>query len=177
MKYLSKFVKTDTDFLGWRLSLCREKRQFVRYFSALEWGGMEQAEAVARRMREALLADLATSKESVQEIFARYRKATPHLPYGITLLNPGQKRSRPKACSLEFGPCAGEQLETLSARWGITTSSIARIAVYLFYLRSTTEEWQNMDLKELVKLLTEEADGKELPSFDAFWKRVRDENE
>lgn len=77
MRYLNRFTQSNTAFLGWRLSLCREKMQFTRYFSALEWGGMEQAEEAARQIRNTLLAELAANKESVQEVFARYSKPKP----------------------------------------------------------------------------------------------------
>lgn len=167
MKYLTKFTKEDTDFLGWRLSLCRKGRQFVRYFSALEWGGMDRAESEARQIRESLLADLEANEETLPEIFERYRKTMPHLPAGMHAPCHGWERSHPKACSIKLGESASALVAEMRKRWGVDLTSIIRISLYMFIAWSRDKKQQGVVIQGLSEAMAAWADDG-MPTFEEF---------
>lgn len=166
MKHLSKFTRKDTNFEGWRLSVRRAGEKFVRYFSALELGGMEQAEAAARAMRDALLADLDRHPDKVADMMARYRKPACEYPAGLQRPQPVRGQELPKGCYLRYTPAAAELLETASRQWELSQASMMRVALYMF-LDWSRKEGKGLKVHDLVRFLDSLA-SEGFPTFSEF---------
>lgn len=177
MKYLSKFTKEYTSFRGWRLALKRGGVTFVRYFSALELGGMQQAEAEARRVRAALLRDLERAPEAAAaEIFARYRKAQPELPRGLRPPQ-GQAPAQPPAplrsCTLKCNEVCARLLDEVARQWGIDHPSALRAALYLFMAWSRQQGDGAQGARRLVDFLARQGEVAGLPPFSVLFAPKR----
>ena len=61
-------------FKGWRLCITRGGERFVRYFSDLKCGGVENSLAEAVAMRDAMLLELGDPASDYRAIFSRYRR-------------------------------------------------------------------------------------------------------
>ncbi len=167
MKYLYRFTKQDTNFEGWRLAMIRQGNKYVRYFSALEYGGMEQAEAAAREIRSALLADLEAHPENVLDIFAHYRKVGPTLPAGFRPARPEGLTSGRWFCAVGLSALASEAVEELCRRWGIDHTSVLRAGLYQLVAWSRKHGQHGATLQELAAYLDEIGKGC-LPPFVAY---------
>lgn len=76
-KYITRFSKENGKaytFAGWRLCITRDGERFVRYFSELKCGGVDEALAQALSMRNELLRELQAGDTSSAELFRRYRR-------------------------------------------------------------------------------------------------------
>lgn len=169
MKYLSKFTREFTAFCGWRLALKRSGESFVRYFSALELGGMDQAEAEARRMRDALLDDLEREPDAVAEIFARYRKAAPDLPEGLSLPVVGKSAGIPLSCSLRCNRETALLFAETARQWGIDYVSTFRAALYLFFAWSRLRKESSPGIRDLIDHLMSQGEAAGLPPFSQLF--------
>lgn len=166
-KYISKFTKEDTDFQGWRLALKRGGIQFVRYFSALEQGGMEQAEAEAIAMREALLADLERNPGKEAEVMERYRKPSSGYPAGLQKAQPSPSCTAKSSYTARLNPIARQLMEETARQWELTRSSVMRAALYMFLAWSRTEG-KGQSIQKLSDCLEELATKSGLPPFSEF---------
>lgn len=169
MKYLYRFTKQDTSFDGWRLAIIRQGNKYVRYFSALEYGGMEQAEAAAREIRSALLADLEAHPENVPDIFARYRKAPPMIPAGFRPAKAGGLPNDRWFGAVGLSALAREAVEELCSRWGIDRASVLRAGLYQLVAWCRKKGQQGATLQELAAYLDEMGKGC-LPPFSAYMR-------
>ncbi len=165
-KYISKFTKEDTDFQGWRLMLKRGGIQFVRYFSALEQGGMEQAEAEAIAMRTALLADLERNPGKEAEVMERYRKPASGYPAGLKKALPAASAAK-GTFSARFNPIAQQLINEIAGQWELTRTSIVLAALYMFLAWCRTEG-KGQSVQGLAKRLEELATPSGLPPFSEF---------
>ena len=169
MKYLYRFTKQDTSFDGWRLAIIRQGNKYVRYFSALEYGGVERAEAAAREIRSALLADLEAHPENVPDVFARYRKAPPMIPAGFRPAKAGGMPNGRLFCAVGLSAVAREAMEELCSRWGIDRTSVLRAGLYLLVAWYRKKGSQEATLQELAAYLDEIGEGC-LPPFAAYMR-------
>ena len=169
MRYLSKFTREFTAFQGWRLALKRGGESFVRYFSALELGGMQQAEAEARRVREALLSDLEKAPDDVAEIFARYRRKRPELPRGLRAPQSCRAAAPPRTCTLRCNRETAQLLDETARRWGIDHASLLRAALYLLIAWSRNREATSSGTQPLIDLLTAQGEAAKLPPFSRLF--------
>lgn len=169
MRYLCKFTREYTAFQGWRLALRRRGVSFVRYFSALELGGMQQAEAEARRVREALLRDLELAPDDVEGVFARYRRRRPELPGGLRAPLGGQTGELPRTCSLRFSREVAQLLDEAARRWGIDRASFLRAALYLLVAWSRSRGAGAAGVQPLVDFLAAQGEAAKLPPFSRLF--------
>lgn len=165
MKYLSKFTREYTAFQGWRLALKRKGETYVRYFSALELGGMQQAEAEARKMRDALLKDLENAPDAAAEIFERYRKKRPELPQGLRAPQGGKPAKAPRSCTLHCNYETAQLLNETARQWGIDHPSLLRAALYLLIAWSRTRKAPSLGTQPLIDYLTAQGTAAKLPPF------------
>lgn len=165
-KYISKFTKEDTDFQGWRLALKRGGIQFVRYFSALEQGSMEQAEAEAIAMRTALLADLERNPGKEAEVMERYRKPASGYPAGLKKALSAARAAK-GAFSARLNPMTQQLIDEIAGQWDLTRTSVVFAALYMFLAWSRTEG-KGLDIQKLSDRLEELATKSGLPPFSEF---------
>jgi len=169
MKYLYRFTKQDTSFDGWRLAIIRQGNRYVRYFSALEYGGMERAEAAAREIRSALLSDLEAHPENVSDIFARYRKAQPMIPAGFRPAKVGGRPNGRWFCAVGLSAVAREAVEELCKRWGVDRTSVLRAGLYQLVAWCRKRGQLGATLQDLAAYLDEIGEGC-LPPFAAYMR-------
>jgi len=144
----------------------------VRYFSALELGGMQQAEAEARRVREALLSDLDREPDDVAGIFARYRRRRPVLPQGLRVPLCSRQVEGPRSCSLRCNRETARLLDETARRWGIDHASVLRAAFYLFVAWSRGQVGGAPDVQLLVDYLSEQGEMAKLPPFSELFSAL-----
>lgn len=71
---ITRYTYAKTSFQGWRVSICRNLRQYIRYFSDRQFGGEQASYEAALRVRDLILLSLRENpEEEVESIFARYR--------------------------------------------------------------------------------------------------------
>ena len=76
-KYITRYEASKGQsytFVGWRLCITRKGERFVRYFSDLKFGGIEQSLAAARKMRDAMMEDMAGGVDDYKAFFNSYRR-------------------------------------------------------------------------------------------------------
>lgn len=135
--HLFRFTPEFTAFDGWRLAVTVRGLQLVRYFSSLQYGGERAAHAEARRVRDALLADLSRDEVPVSEVFARYLPVVNRLfPLGVSPLRPerGAEVVEPerRVCSLRFNRVMAQVCRRLQLLLGMDLSSVLRLALFVF---------------------------------------------
>lgn len=72
IKNITRYTYARTAFQGWRLSICRNCRQFTKYFSDRQFGSEEAALQAAIEMRGKILDDLKLHPSDPEAIFSRY---------------------------------------------------------------------------------------------------------
>ncbi len=70
---ITRYTYVKAAFQGWRVCICRNRRQFVRYFSDKVFGGEERSLAAAQQLRDRILDELNAEPGNVDAIFARHR--------------------------------------------------------------------------------------------------------
>lgn len=71
---ITRYTYAKTSFQGWRVSICRNLCQYIRYFSDRQFGGEQASYEAALRVRNLILLSLRENpSEEVESIFARYR--------------------------------------------------------------------------------------------------------
>ncbi len=72
-KNITRYTYLTTAFQGWRVSLCRSRKKFTRYFSDKEFGSEEDSFAAACSLRDRILAELQAEPDNVEGVFTRHR--------------------------------------------------------------------------------------------------------
>ncbi len=70
---LTRYTYEKTAFQGWRLCICRNQRQFTRYFSDKALGGEEESFKAALELRDQILKELRATPGDAETVFARHR--------------------------------------------------------------------------------------------------------
>lgn len=182
LRYLTRFTKEFTSFDGWRLALTRCGISFTRYFSVLQYGGERAAFEEARRMRDALLDDLArcsvNDREGIEEVFDSFRAVKTVFPDGFRA---AVKRAQPLEGEMVSSARGGRmeminvRVPTMSKEWifaaasrvGVDVSTFIRAAVYLLLERVESLPPDKCDAFALHALM-QEIYSEGVPSFAEF---------
>ena len=73
IKNITRYTYDTTAFQGWRLNICRNSRQFTKYFSDKQFGSPEAPLQAALTMRNSIIDELKLRPTESEAIFARYR--------------------------------------------------------------------------------------------------------
>ncbi len=73
VRNITRYTYEKTAFQGWRVSFCRNLRQFTKYFPDRKYGGEDEAFAAALELRTRMYDELVAAPDDVEAIFARYR--------------------------------------------------------------------------------------------------------
>lgn len=72
IRNITRYTYERTAFQGWRLSICRNGRQFTKYFSDRQFGSEGAALRAALELRSRILEDLKLQPSEPETIFGRY---------------------------------------------------------------------------------------------------------
>lgn len=168
VQHITRCDRESGAFNGWRFSITRFKQHLVRYFSDLEYGGMEQARQEAESYREHIYALISANPENaaaiLQQLATQYRNqrartATlrPHTPC----------TTKRKAITFRITPQLNTTLENLSEFMGLETSSLIRLALYHYFthISALSEPPTPEQLQEHLAELEAQALAVGLPTF------------
>ncbi len=81
LRNITRFTYEFTSFQGWRVAICRQHMNFIRYFSDRQYGSEEAALAAALSVRDQLLEELNQHPENPGIAFELCRHAGPPTLY------------------------------------------------------------------------------------------------
>lgn len=150
--YITRLTSQDYAFNGFRVAITRMKKNFVRYFSDLEFGSQSQALSEAARVRDAILSELSRCPNDPEAVFARYRKPPLDLPPGLhPILKPMEHI--PSSCSLRCSGKVADIHTQLCRQFNIDRSSVLKLALYCLMSTLGQKELQEIGLRPFISFM------------------------
>ena len=170
-QHITRCNKEYGSFSGWRFCITRFKQRLVRYFSDIEYGDAQKAQAEAASFREQIYTLLAQNPGNeaaiLQQLNAQYRRDR-DLPAALRRYAPSTTQR--KAITIRVTPQLNQALEHYSSFIGLETSSVVRLALYHYFthIAGLCERPSPDDLQKHVDELEAQAMAVGLPSFAAL---------